>query len=229
VSAQTGDGYGTMKTIYDGTGGVNQVFLGSAFNIPAGKSTRLQAGFNVSYLTGRIERAISYRFMGNDKNQTDSTRQTTAKDFDIQKEPQVGHAHIAIAKSNIIGCGPGNSRERDFLPQAYSDFIFAIIIEELGLVGGAVIVLLYIIILFRASRIASRCERNFPAFLILGLAMLIVVQAAINMSVAVGLIPVTGQPLPLISKGGTSTIINCIFIGAMLSVSISAKKKAVVK
>lgn len=170
--------------------------------------------------TARID-----RFMGNDKNQTDSTRQTTAKDFDIQKEPQVGHAHIAIAKSNIIGCGPGNSRERDFLPQAYSDFIFAIIIEELGLVGGAVIVLLYIIILFRASRIASRCERNFPAFLILGLAMLIVVQAAINMSVAVGLIPVTGQPLPLISRGGSSIMVTSIYFGMMISISRFARKR----
>ncbi|MDD6783904.1 MAG: FtsW/RodA/SpoVE family cell cycle protein [Prevotellaceae bacterium] len=145
--------------------------------------------------------------------------------FDINKEPQVGHANIAIAKSNVLGCGPGNSKERDFLYQAYSDFIFAIIIEELGLVGGAGVILLYIILLFRASRIANRCERNFPAFLVLGLAILIVAQAAVNMSVAVGLIPVTGQPLPLISRGGSSIIATSIYFGMMLSVSRFAKKR----
>lgn len=146
-------------------------------------------------------------------------------EFDIDKEPQVGHAHIAIAKSHIFGCGPGNSRERDFLPQAYSDFIFAIIIEELGLAGGAAVVFLYMIILFRASRIANRCERSFPAFLVLGLALLIVVQAAVNMMVAVGLIPVTGQPLPLISRGGSSIMVTSMYIGMMISVSRSAKKR----
>lgn len=145
--------------------------------------------------------------------------------FDIKKEPQVGHAHIAIAKSNIIGCGPGNSRERDFLPQAYSDFIFAIIIEELGLLGGAGVVFLYVVILFRACRIANRCERSFPAFLVLGLALLIVVQAAVNMAVAVGLMPVTGQPLPLISRGGSSIMVTSMYIGMMISVSRSAKKR----
>lgn len=165
------------------------------------------------------------RFTGSSKDSADSTKQLKAKDFDIQKEPQVGHAHIAIAKSNIIGCGPGNSRERDFLPQAYSDFIFAIIIEELGLVGGAVIVMMYIILLFRASRIASRCERSFPAFVILGLTMLIVVQAAVNMSVAVGLMPVTGQPLPLVSRGGSSIMVTSIYFGMMISISRFAKKR----
>ena len=137
----------------------------------------------------------------------------------------MGHAKIAIAKSNIIGCGPGNSKERDFLPQAYSDFIFAIIIEELGLVGGAAVVFLYIILLFRASRIANRCERNFPAFVVLGLAMLIVIQALVNMSVAVGLIPVTGQPLPLISRGGSSILVTSIYFGMMISVSRFAKQR----
>ena len=85
--------------------------------------------------------------------------------------------------------------------------------------------MLYIILLFRTGRIASRCENNFPAFLAMGLALLLVTQALFNMCVAVGLVPVTGQPLPLISKGGTSTIINCIYLGAILSVSRSAKKK----
>ncbi len=144
-------------------------------------------------------------------------------DYDLDKDAQVAHANIAIVSSNIIGKGPGNSVERDFLAQAFSDFIYAIVIEEMGILGAAFVVLLYVILMFRAARIASRCENNFPAFLIMGLALLFVVQASFNMMVAVGIVPVPGQPLPLISKGGTSTIINCAYIGAMLSVSRSAK------
>ena len=148
------------------------------------------------------------------------------EDYDINgRDAQTGHANIAIASSNVIGKGPGNSVERDFLSQAFSDFIYAIIIEELGFVGAVVVCMLYIILLFRTATIANRCANTFPAMLIMGFAMLLVVQALFNMSVAVGLVPVTGQPLPLISKGGTSTIINCAYIGVILSVSYSAKKK----
>ena len=150
--------------------------------------------------------------------------QVAPEDFDLDKDAQVAHANIAIVSSNWIGKGPGNSVERDFLPQAFSDFIYAIIIEEMGLAGAAAVALLYIILLFRTARIAGRCENNFPAFLAMGLALMLVVQASFNMLVAVGFMPVTGQPLPLISKGGTSTIINCAYIGAILSVSRSAKK-----
>ena len=132
---------------------------------------------------------------------------------------QETHATMAIASSNIIGRGPGNSVERDYLPQAYSDFIFAIIIEELGLAGGAFVLLLYIILLIRAAKIAQKCRSYFPAFLVMGCALMLVAQAILNMLVAVGLFPVTGQPLPLISRGGTSTIINCGYIGMILSVS----------
>ena len=146
------------------------------------------------------------------------------QDVDLDKDGQRSHAYIAIATSNFIGKGPGNSVERDFLSQAFSDFIYAIIIEETGVVGAFVVAMLYIILLFRTGRIASRCENNFPAFLAMGLALLLVIQALFNMCVAVGFVPVTGQPLPLISKGGTSTIINCIYIGVILSVSRSAKK-----
>lgn len=145
--------------------------------------------------------------------------QVPAAKFDIDKDAQIAHARIAVAKSNIIGKGPGNSVQRDFLSQAFSDFIFAIIIEELGLVGGAVVVFLYICLLIRVGRIAKKCDRAFPAFLIIGIALLLVSQAIFNMMVAVGLAPVTGQPLPLISKGGTSTLINCAYIGIILSVS----------
>ena len=144
------------------------------------------------------------------------------EDFDLDKDGQVGHANIAIASSNIVGKGPGNSNERD------SDFIYAIIIEEMGIEGAALVALLYIFLLFRSGQIANRCENNFPAFLAMGIALLLVSQALFNMLVAVGLAPVTGQPLPLISKGGTSTIINCIYIGVILSISRSAKKKETV-
>ena len=142
-----------------------------------------------------------------------------AAKFDIDKDAQVAHANIAIATSNVIGKMPGNSVQRDFLSQAFSDFIFAIVIEELGLLGGAFIVMLYLWLLIRAGRIAKRSDKHFPAFLVMGMALLLVSQAMLNMMVAVGLFPVTGQPLPLISKGGTSTLINCAYIGMILSVS----------
>ena len=143
----------------------------------------------------------------------------------MDKDAQPAHANIAIASSNGVGVGPGNSVERDFLSQAFSDFIYAIIIEEMGFPGALFVALLYIILLVRTGVIAGRCENNFPAFLAMGLALLLVTQALFNMCVAVGIVPVTGQPLPLISKGGTSTIINCVYIGVILSISQSAKKK----
>ena len=138
----------------------------------------------------------------------------SAEEYKVtDKNFQVTHANLAIASSGIIGKGPGNSLERDYLPQAFSDFIFAIIIEEMGLIGAIAVVFLYV------------CENNFPAFLVMGLVLLLVIQAAINMCVAVDFGIVTGQPLPLISKGGTSTIVNCAYIGVILSVSRSAKRK----
>lgn len=148
------------------------------------------------------------------------------QDVDIRgKGAQVAYSNIAIASSGIKGVGPGNSVERDFLSQAFSDFIYAIIIEELGIFGAAFVAFLYIVLLLRTATIAKRCENNFPAFLAMGLALMLVTQAVFNMCVAVGLAPVTGQPLPLISKGGTSTIINCVYIGVILSISRSAKKR----
>ena len=137
-----------------------------------------------------------------------SNEEVPPEEFDLDNDSQIGHANIAIASSEIVGKGPGNSEERDLLPQAFSDFIYAIIIEELGLAGGIFVMFLYIFLLWRAGRIADRCVNFFPAFLVMGLALLLVCQAMFNMMVAVGLAPVTGQPLPLISKGGTSTIIN---------------------
>ena len=148
-------------------------------------------------------------------------KELAPNEVDLDKDAQVAHANIAIATANYVGKGPGNSVERDFLSQAFSDFIYAIIIEEMGIEGALFVALLYIILLFRTGRIASRCENNFPAFLAMGLALLLVTQALFNMCVAVGLAPVTG----LVSRGGTSTIINCVYIGVILSISRSAKKK----
>ena len=147
------------------------------------------------------------------------------EEVDLDKDAQKAHAQIAIASSNFIGRGPGNSVERDFLSQAFSDFIYAIIIEETGIIGAGFVAFFYIALLFRAGKIANRCENNFPAFFCMGLALLLVTQALFNMAVAVGILPVTGQPLPLISRGGTSTIINCVYLGIILSISRTAKKK----
>ncbi len=147
------------------------------------------------------------------------------------KNRQVLTGKIAIANggSSVLGLLPGNSQTRDFLPQAFSDFIFAIILEETGLPGGLFVLFLYFVLLFRVGIIAQRCKHTFPALLIIGCALLIVFQAIINMSVAVNLIPVTGQPLPLISRGGTSTIISCIYFGIILSVSQYANECEAVK
>jgi cell division protein FtsW len=133
---------------------------------------------------------------------------------------QSDQAKIAISTGGLFGKAPGNSTQRNMLPQSNSDFIFAIIIEEYGLLFGAIpIILAYMILLFRGIAIAKKCETAFPAFLVLGLVVMIVIQAMLNMLVAVGLFPVTGQTLPLISWGRTSVLVISFSIGAILSVS----------
>lgn len=157
----------------------------------------------------------------------DKAYQITDKDFDIDDGTykitddnyQEAHAKIAIARGGILGRMPGHGQQRDFLPQAYSDFIYAIIIEEMGVAGGIFVLFLYIFLLVRVGIIARKCEKSFPKYLVLGCGLLIVVQALANMAVAVGLVPVTGQPLPLISRGGTSTMLTCVYFGIILSVS----------
>ena len=144
---------------------------------------------------------------------------------------QVAHAKIAISNGGVLGVFPGNSTERDFLPQAYSDFIYAIIIEEMGILGGVFVLMLYVIILIRSGMIARKTEKLFPKYLVLGSAMMLSIQAFVNMAVAVNLIPVTGQPLPLISRGGTSTLITCAYFGLILSADrfgIGKKKEPLV-
>lgn len=142
------------------------------------------------------------------------------------KNMQVVHGLIAVANNNHgIGRMPGNSVERDYLPQAYSDFIFAIIVEETGIWGTCIIVLLYLVLLFRIGVMANKCGQNFAAFLVMGLGILLVGQAFLNMFVALGVGPVTGQTLPLISRGGTATLITCAYFGVIQSVAWSGVKK----
>lgn len=131
---------------------------------------------------------------------------------------QVTNAKIAIANGGIIGL-PGSGIQRDFLPQAYSDFIFAIILEEMGVLGGIGVMLLYVVLMIRCGILAKKSDKKFPRYLILGCGLMLTIQALINMAVAVNMMPVTGQPLPLISRGGTSTIITCAYFGIILACS----------
>lgn len=144
-----------------------------------------------------------------------------ANDANFQSE----QAKIAVATGGILGKGPGNSTQRNFLPHPYSDFIYAIIVEEYGLIGGILVLALYLALLFRAGVIVRKSERTFPAFLAIGLTLLLVFQAMINMAVSVNLVPVTGQTLPLVSMGGSSMLFTSSAIGIILSVSRSIIKE----
>lgn len=132
---------------------------------------------------------------------------------------QVQQAKIAIAKGGLFGRGPGKSEQRNFLPHPYSDFIYAIIIEEYGLVGGGIIILIYLLFLFRSIRIFQRCPYAFGAFLAVALSFTLVIQAMVNMAVNVNLFPTTGVTLPLVSMGGSSLWFTCFAIGIILSVA----------
>jgi cell division protein FtsW len=139
---------------------------------------------------------------------------------DADGDYQSNQAKIAISTGGLFGKAPGHSTSRNMLPQSNSDFIFAIIVEEYGLFFGAIpLVLAYMILLFRGITIAKKCETAFPAFMVMGLIVMIVVQAILNMLVAVGLFPVTGQTLPMVSWGRTSVLVMSFSIGAILSVS----------
>lgn len=144
---------------------------------------------------------------------------------DSDENYQVEQSKIAIATGGLFGKLPGNSTQRNFLPHPYSDFIYAIIVEEYGLVGGIGVLLLYLIILYRSFRIALKVENKFGAYFAVGLSFILVFQALINMAVAVHLMPVTGQPLPMVSMGGTSVIITATAIGILLSISKDINKK----
>jgi cell division protein FtsW len=135
---------------------------------------------------------------------------------------QPNHAKAAVASGGIIGKGPGNSTQRHVLEEAYSDYIYAIIVEEYGLIGGMTILMAYLWLLFRAVMIAKKCSRIFPIILVLGLSLMIVLQAVIHMGVSVGVLPVTGLNLPLVSHGGTSIVFTCLALGIILAVSRTA-------
>ncbi len=138
---------------------------------------------------------------------------------------QVEHAKIAIASGGLLPNGPGSGASRNWLPHPYSDMIYAFIIEEYGsILGGLGLLLLYQILLFRAVRIAGRCDKPFGSLVSVGLSLMLVMQAMVNMAVAVNLVPVTGQPLPLVSMGGTSVWFTCLAIGIVLSVSRSVEE-----
>lgn len=137
---------------------------------------------------------------------------------------QADQAKIAIATGGVVGKGPGGSTQRNFLPHPYSDFIYAIVIEEYGLTGGVGVIILYLILFYRGIKIAQKAEKTFGTFLAVGLSFSLVFQAMINMAVAVNLFPVTGQPLPLVSMGGTSIWFTCLAIGIILSVSRKSEK-----
>lgn len=149
-------------------------------------------------------------------------------DTPLYKQPrtkenaQEHFARMAQANSKVIGTGPGNSRECSRLPLAYIDYVYSIIVEELGYAGGIVVLVLYLWLFARAGSIAWRCKRTFPALLVMGMAVFIVFQALFHICINVGVMPVSGQPLPLISKGGTSILITCMAFGIMLSVSRTA-------
>jgi cell division protein FtsW len=132
---------------------------------------------------------------------------------------QTKMAKMAIARGNMIGNGPGNSIQKNFLPSAFADYIYAIIIEEYGLVGGFVVMALYMLLFFRVVRLVTKSPKTFPAMLAIGLILILVVEALANMAVSVHLVPVTGQPLPLLSLGGTSLLFTCVAFGMILSVS----------
>ncbi|MBQ6694864.1 MAG: FtsW/RodA/SpoVE family cell cycle protein [Bacteroidaceae bacterium] len=147
------------------------------------------------------------------------------KDVKISGKEQRIYSKIAIAEGGLVGKGPGNSVRRDYIPHAYSDFIFAIILEELGIAGGVLTIILYLTLLYRCGIIAKNCDDPYAAFLAIGIGILITIQALMHMFITVGDF-ITGQPLPLVSQGGTSFLVNCMYIGIVLSISRYANKVA---
>jgi len=140
---------------------------------------------------------------------------------------QADYAKLAVFEGGMFGKGPGNSEVSNYMEAGYNDFIYAIYIEEYGLVGGVFLAMLYLILLFRGVIIVRRCDRTFPAFMVAGLVVLMVFQAFINMAVSVGAAPVTGQPLPWVSMGGSSMLFTAVSFGIILAVSSNNQKNKV--
>jgi cell division protein FtsW len=159
------------------------------------------------------------------RTETWKNRLTSFVNEESEENFQVTQAKIAIVRGGLVNLRPGKSIQRNFLPHPYSDFIYAIIIEEYGLAGGALVLILYLYLLFRAAVMVRKSSRTFPAFLAIGLTVMITFQAMINMAVAVNLMPVTGQPLPMISMGGSSLLFTCVALGIIQSVSRGIKNQ----
>lgn len=169
----------------------------------------------------------------NDKDETDRVNTwfnrieahiSPGEGDETEDDYQMIMSKTAIAKGGVFGSAPGRSTQRNFLPHPYSDFIFAIIVEEYGLIGAAFVVLLYLILLYRSIAIMVAIPQSFGGFVSFGLAFMLVMQAMVNMGVAVGLLPVTGQPLPFVSMGGTSLMFTGCAFGVILSVSREVNK-----
>ncbi len=197
------------------------IFVLTAIAVPETTWNNIPGCKRVVTVKHRIERKLH---IGDAKDPKKANKTDTQVLLDDENS-QSTYASIAIANSDVIGLGPGNSIQRDFLQHAESDFIYAIIVEELGIGGAIFVAFLYLALLIRVGRIAQKCTSFFPAYLVLSFGIMMVLQAFVNMSVAVGLAPVTGQTLPLISKGGTSILITSFYIGVILSVSRYAEKK----
>jgi cell division protein FtsW len=189
-----------MAAVIQHKTGEAEVETASVAPVKKEKSSRLTA--RVTTWIGRVENFIY-----------------GSKDANDDDHYQVNQAKIAIARGGILGKGPGNGEARNFLPQAYNDYIYATLIEEYGLIGGAFIIFIYLVFLYRSIRLFKKCPFAFGAFLALGLSFTLVIQAMANMAVNVNLFPVTGVTLPLVSMGGSSFLFTCLSIGIILSVA----------
>lgn len=153
-------------------------------------------------------------------------RFTSHSSEDPKKQWQINNALQAVANGGMLGQGPGNGQMKHIIPEAYADFVFASFIEEFGMLGGVALLMMYLILLYRSIRIASKCDSNFGSLLVLGLCLNLVFMAFVNMAVCTKIMPVTGQNMPLISMGGTSTWFTCVSLGMILSVSRSVEQES---
>jgi cell division protein FtsW len=176
--------------------------------------------FTADYFPDSFGRVHTFKERISDftKGDSDAAKGTTQADY----------ARLAVFEGGMLGKGPGNSEVSNYMEAGYNDFIYAIFIEEYGFVGGAFLALLYLILLFRGVIIVRRCERTFPAFMVTGLVLLITFQAFVNMAVSVGAVPVTGQPLPWVSMGGSSMLFTAASFGIILAVSANNQKNKTV-
>lgn len=186
------------------------------------RAEKLKAGIQVEQMDGNRNETIKTDRSGTWQARIDRFLGDSIPKYDkpiTADNRQEMYAYMAQANGGLLGVFPGNSREAARLPLAFSDYIYSIIIEDMGFIGGMFVLILYLWLLARAGAIASRCSRAFPAMLVIGMAVMIVFQALFHMAIVTGVFPVSGQPLPLISKGGSSILITSIAFGVMLSVS----------